>query len=137
MKVFLDTNIVIDFLAKREDFFQDASVIFEMLNRKMFEGIISSLTIVNCAYILKKAYSKEIMTEKIKWLIKSFTISRIDESVIKKAVRLNPNDFDDAVQYASAVSANSDVIISRDEKGFIDFKDILIMNPSVFLDKCK
>ena len=46
MKVFLDTNIVIDFLAKREDFFQDASVIFEMLNRKMFEGGLYLLSLL-------------------------------------------------------------------------------------------
>ena len=55
MNVFLDTNVIIDFMGKREGFFDDAAVIFAMIEDKRITGSASALTIVNCAYILKKA----------------------------------------------------------------------------------
>jgi len=55
MKVFLDTNVVIDFMGEREGFFDNASAIFSMISEGIVRASVSVLTIINCAYILKKA----------------------------------------------------------------------------------
>ena len=60
MNVFLDTNVVIDFMGEREGFFDDAAAIFSMIEDKRITASVSALTIVNCAYILKKAFSSDI-----------------------------------------------------------------------------
>lgn len=58
MNVFLDTNVVMDLLAERVPFFNDAASIVEMHRRGLINISISTLTVVNCAYILRKAYSQ-------------------------------------------------------------------------------
>ena len=54
MNVFLDTNVIIDFMGEREGFFDDAATIFAMIEDRSIRASASALTIVNCAYILKK-----------------------------------------------------------------------------------
>ena len=61
MKAFLDTNVIIDFMVEREPFFLDAANIFDMHRNVDIELFASSLTLVNSAYIIQKAYSKDIM----------------------------------------------------------------------------
>ena len=136
MKVFLDTNVVVDFLGEREPFFQNAAKIFELW-RKMEIGLsLSALTIVNSAYILHKAYSKETMMDKIKWLCRSFEVTPIDLSAIVGAVEMGGQDFEDSVQCVSASYAHSDVIITRDKKGFAN-AEIPVMTPTEFLEKSR
>ena len=53
MNVFLDTNVVIDFMGEREGFFDDAAAIFAMIEDKKIRASVSALTVINCAYILK------------------------------------------------------------------------------------
>ena len=70
MNVFLDTNVVIDFMGEREGFFDDAATIFAMIEDRSIRASASALTIVNCAYILKKAFfvcdrSKALMSAAI------------------------------------------------------------------------
>ena len=136
MKVFLDTNVVVDFLGERDPFFQDAAKIFELWRKEEIRLSLSVLTIVNCAYILHKAYSKETMLDKIKWLCGSFEIAPIDVSTIVGAVDLGEKDFEDSVQYLSASSIHSDVIITRDKKGFAN-ADIPVMTPAEFLERSR
>ena len=57
MNIFLDTNVIIDFMGERDGFFDDAAAIFSMIEDKKITAAASALTIVNCAYILKKAFS--------------------------------------------------------------------------------
>ncbi len=136
INVFLDTNVVIDFMGKREGFFEDASIIFGLHNDGVIHASISSLTIVNCAYILKKAFSTEIMLEKIEMLCKTFNIVPIDKNVLLNAIRMKPYDYEDAVQYFSSLTNKPDLIISRDKKGFKDF-DIPVFAPAEFVAEMK
>ncbi len=136
MNVFLDTNVVIDFMGEREGFFDAAAAIFSMIEDKRITASVSALTIVNCAYILKKAFSSDIMLEKVEALCQMFNVTPIDRSQLTGAVELRPYDYEDAVQYLSALPSRPDVIITRDKRGFNDF-DILVMTPAEFVNKAK
>ena len=136
MKVFLDTNVIVDFLGERDPFFQDSAKIFELWRKRRIQLSLSALTVVNCAYILHKAYSKETMKDKIKWLCGSFEITPIDVSTVVGAVDMGGQDFEDSVQYYSAMSVHPDVIITRDKKGFAS-AEIPVMTPTEFLEESK
>ena len=136
MNVFLDTNVVIDFMCEREGFFDDAAAIFSMIEDKRITASVSALTIVNCAYILKKAFSSDIMLEKVEALCQMFNVTPIDRSQLTGAVELRPYDYEDAVQYLSSLPSRPDVIITRDKRGFNNF-DILVMTPAEFVQKAK
>lgn len=134
--LFIDTNVLLDHLANRKGFCDDAAIIFSMVNDGIVKGVISSLSIVNCAYVLPKHYDKHAVIEKIMKMSRLFTISCIDDKVIKKAANLSPYDFEDAVQYISSLPYKPDFIITRDKKGFQDFP-IKVMTPSEFITACK
>lgn len=136
MNVFLDTNVIIDFMGEREGFFEDASTIFSMIAEGRIRASVSALTIVNCAYILKKAFNSEVMFSKVDSLCEMLDVLPINDLQLKEAVRLKPYDFEDAVQYLSAQTNHTDVIITRDKRGFMDF-DILVMTPAEFIKKVK
>ena len=118
MNVFLDTNVIIDFMGEREGFFEDAAAIFAMIEDKRITASASALTIVNCAYILKKAFNSDLMLEKVETLCQMLDIMPIERSQLMDAVELRPYDYEDAVQYLSSLPSRPDVIITRDKRGF-------------------
>ena len=136
MNVFLDTNVVIDFMGEREGFFEDASAIFAMIEAGQIHATTSALTIVNSAYIQKKAFGSDIMLNKIDALCQLLDVAPLEKHQLQSAARLRPYDYEDAVQYLSALPYHPDVIITRDKKGFKDF-DILVMTPAEFVAKAK
>lgn len=136
IRALIDTNVLLDHLAMREGFCQDAAAIFSMVDDGYLEGIVPSLSIVNCAYVLPKHYDGKAVLEQIKKMLKMFTISNVDPSVLESAAALAPYDYEDAVQYLSALPHHPDVIITRDKRGFKDF-DILVMTPAEFVAKAK
>lgn len=136
MNVFLDTNVVIDFMGEREGFFEDAAAIFAMIEDKQINASVSALTVVNCAYILKKAFNSDIMLNKVEALCQMLDVSPIDRSQLVNAVHLRPYDYEDAVQYLSSLPYHPDMVITRDKKGFNDL-GILVMTPAEFVNKAK
>ena len=136
MTALIDTNVLLDHLAKREGFCQDAPAIFSMVEDGLLTGIVSSLSIVNCAYVLPKHYDGRAVLEQVKKMVRMFTISNVDAAVLEKAANLTPRDYEDAVQYLSALPYHPDVVITRDKNGFTDF-DILVMTPADFVCKAK
>ena len=63
-------------------------------------------------------------------------VTPIDRSQLVNAVQLKPYDYEDAVQYLSALPYHPDVVITRDKRGFNDF-DIHVMTPAEFVNKAK
>ena len=136
IKALIDTNVLLDHLAHREGFFQDAAVIFSMVDEGKLKGIVSSLSIVNCAYVLPKHYDGNAVLKQIKTMLRMFTISNVDASILEQAATLEPYDYEDAVQYLSALPYHPDMVITRDKKGFYDL-DILVMTPAEFVQKAR
>ena len=101
MKVFLDTNVLVDYLNKREPFFADAAQVIDICGKNDICGIVSSLSVINAAYIMRKAYTKDSLLLKISWLTKRFEVSPINRESIQDAIASRPSDFEDAVQYFS------------------------------------
>ena len=136
IKALIDTNVLLDHLAHRDGFFQDAAVIFSMVDEGKLKGIVSSLSIVNCAYVLPKHYDGNAVLKQIKTMLRMFTISNVDASILEQAATLEPYDYEDAVQYLSALPYHPDMVITRDKKGFNDL-DILVMTPAEFVQKAR
>jgi len=117
-KLLIDTNIVIDLLAKREDFYREAQELFTLADEKNISLFISSLTFVNTHYVLSKYLNAN---EARKVLIKFNVLVKVlplEDKVIEWALASNFNDFEDAIQYYTALDKKLDIIISRDKKDF-------------------
>ncbi len=115
----IDTNIVIDLLAKREDFYDEAASLFSLADKGELKLMISSLTFANTNYILSKLKSaKEArkILQRFKILVE---ILNLDNKIIELALSDEGfSDFEDGLQYYSAIENQVDIIITRNKKDF-------------------
>ena len=134
--IFLDTNIVVDFLGERENFYEASAKILTLADQKKIKIFTTSNTISTTYYLLSKYENSRIAMEKIRKFKLLCSISITDDEVIEKAINSNFKDFEDAIQYFSAVATDCDLIITRNEK---DFKNALIpiMNAESYLQTLK
>ena len=133
-KVFIDTNIFLDILFRREQFVDDALSIFDMAVDGQIVLLISDLSIANIKYITRKEISTEEFYNLIQIFRPIFTIVPLGAEVIDKAVSLRASDFEDALQYFSAVQAEADCLITRNIKDF-GFADMEVFDSKTFVVK--
>ena len=121
--VFVDTNIVIDLLQKRDEFYKEAQELFTLADRKKVKLYISALTFANTYYILSRFYSsdeaKKILS-KFKVLV---DVLPTTDKIIELALASDFKDFEDAIQFYTALENSLEAIITRNKK---DFKNNLI-----------
>ena len=131
-RIFLDTNIVIDFLGEREGFYEPAAKIMTLADHKKIKVFTSPTSISNTYYLLSKYENTKSALEKIRKFKVLCSISLMDDEVIEKAINSNFKDFEDAMQYFSAIASHCDLIVTRNEK---DFKNAMIpvMNAESYL----
>lgn len=101
-KVFLDTNIVLDYLAARSPFDQEAKIIFQRAELKQITLCISVLTVCNISYILRKLLPGSDIKTMLTSLCSLVELTPIDDLIISESLASDFTDFEDAVQYFSA-----------------------------------
>lgn len=132
MKVFIDTNILIDFLAAREPFAEEAMALFQLADNDEIELMVSDLTIINTIYILRRMhYGLSEIYDSLDNIRPLLTITSMGATVVDRCLQHRSDDFEDEMQYFSAVDADADYIITRNKKDF-DFGDSAVMTPQEF-----
>ncbi len=130
MKIFIDINIFLDLILKREHF-HDALLIFNAIEKKLFQGIVLDITILNIDYVAKKQVQN--IKEFIKLINASFSVVGVSNEMISKALEIENNDLEDILQYLSAKDFDSDCIITND-KSFYK-ADIETLSSSEFVKR--
>ena len=113
MKVLIDTNIILDVLCKRPDFYEDSAKVFKLCEVKRISGVISALSIPNIMYILRKELDSEKTKEILDNLSLIFSIADLKADDLKKAADMQCKDYEDAVQSACAARIKANYIITR------------------------
>ena len=136
MKLFLDTNILIDYLAKRQPFAEDACRMIMMCCQKKYELCMSSLSFTTIYYVLKKQYGHEHLMALVSDINGLITVSAVDGKIIQQALDSNFTDFEDAVQCYTAVACNANVLVTRNVKDFCH-SPLLVRTPNEICDLLK
>ena len=134
MKLFIDTNVVLDLLQYHEPWVHDTLVLFQLAKEKRVELIVTDLTFVNVVYIAGKNVDKKKLNETLVGLKKYLSIVPIGDACIEQALSGDYADFEDAVQCFAAKREKVDYILSRDEKGFY-MSETPVMNVTEFLNR--
>lgn len=132
MKLFIDANVILDLILKRQHFFDNIAEIVTLAENKNYKLCLSSVTFVNVNYIACKFTDKKNVLESLKKLRILFDVLSVSETEIDKALYSKFNDFEDAVQHYCAVKNNCDYIITRNSKDFKN-SEIPVMTPTEFL----
>jgi PIN domain. len=131
--IFIDTDVIIDFLIDREPHSREAAIIFTLIEQKKLKGYVSSLTFSNLYYILRKIESHNKVIAKLDSISRLLTILKVDQQIIKHAIESGFPDFEDSIQYNCALDYKKiDVLITRNIK---DYKgsQIPVMTPAIYL----
>lgn len=134
MKVLIDTNIILDVLCKRPDFYEDSAKVFKLCEVKKISGVISALTIPNIVYILRKELDAEKIKEILDQLSLIFQIADLKADDLKKAADMEFKDYEDAVQSACAVRIKANYIITRNIRDFTMSK-VVAIKPTELLER--
>lgn len=132
-KVFVDTDIILDLLVKREPFYPHAAEIFSLADSGKIKLFITPVIVTNLHYILRKAGGKD---KAIKSLLKFKLIVKIlpvDEKIVELALASEFSDFEDAIQYYAAKENGITCLLTRNKKHFKK-ADITIMSADEYLD---
>lgn len=132
-KLLIDTNVIIDLLAKREEFYRDSMKLFSLADRNEIELIVSTLSIANSYYLLNdimKLKNVRATIRKFKVLVNLFSLN---DKIIELALNdRNFKDFEDGIQYYTALESNCNAIVTRNIK---DFKksSLPVLRPNEYL----
>lgn len=131
-KVFVDTDIILDLLSQREPFYNHAAYLFTDADKGKIQIFVSSLSFSNLNYLLSKQYST-VQARKILLKFKTLvTVLAVTDKVVELALSSDFKDFEDGLQYFTAIENNLKILLTRNLK---DYKtaDIAVMTVAQFL----
>jgi len=132
IRLFLDSDVILDVLIKREHYIPAAELMTDLINKK-YVGYTSPIVISNIHYIMSKYENSSKSIQNIKKLRMMLSILPIDEKTIDEALSLNFKDFEYSIQYVTAKNNKMDFIITRNKDDYKKSK-ITVLNAKEFME---
>lgn len=132
MIVLVDTNILLDVLAQREPYYWDSAQIWTLAERGEITAFVSAISFNNVYYILRNANNKTAAETALKALRDVFESVAPDIKIINQAIDSECDDFEDAIQFHSAVRVSAHFLITRNPDDF-PASSVTIITPDEFL----
>lgn len=133
MNLFLDTDVIIDYLTDRKPFSDEAEKLFALIEGGKIRGHASALCFSNLYYLLHQRMSGKRSISLLKDLSDILNVVKVDSNAIQDALNSGFRDFEDAIQYYAAVDYKKiDLIVTRNTK---DYKhaSLPFMTPNTLL----
>ena len=118
MKVLLDTNIIIDIALERQPYFTNSETVLAFVEQGQIEGYISASTISDLYYLIRKQKGRDLTIEFLQEILTFCQIATVNQAAIRMAFTTNFQDFEDSIQYSTAVVNKLDAIITRNPQDF-------------------
>lgn len=135
MKIFVDANILISVLNKEYPLFTHSARILSLSGNNNFEIYTSPICLAIAFYFAEKKYKTKPAREKIALLCQHIFIAPATGSVVENTISNKKiNDFEDRLEYYSAIESNCSYIITEDKNDFY-FSEIPVMNSKTFFEK--
>ena len=131
-KLFVDTDVILDLLGQRLPHFHFSAVLFTFAEMKKLELYTSQLILANTFYILRKQLGNDQAKNALRKLRILLHIIDSSEAVVDKALNSDFTDFEDAIQYYTALEDGISVILTRNLR---DYKNasVIVQTPEAFL----
>jgi len=131
-KIFLDTDVILDLLTKREPHFEPAVELFLLIQERSVSAYTSPVIIANTFYILNRHLDKKKAVQSLIKLRSLVKVLNCGDRIIDLALSSDFTDFEDSIQYYTALENNIDTLITRNVK---DYKtaNITILTPLEYI----
>ena len=124
MVLLIDTNVLLDVLLDRPEFVKSSDLVWKLCETEQVKGYVSTLSYANIMYIMRKQLTAQQIEDVFHKLNLIFEFASFTPTVLERAVTMKWDDFEDAIQSATAESVHADYIITRNIKDFAQSKVI-------------
>ncbi len=132
-RIFVDTDVVIDYLTDRHPFAEASTLLFELHAQRRIELYMSALSVNNIYYISRRLIGEEKTLRLIDTLIDAIEIVGTTKKEIRNAFKTGFKDFEDSIQYCTAETIKEiEAIITRNVKDYRKSK-IAVFTPEVYI----
>jgi predicted nucleic acid-binding protein len=135
-RVFIDSDVILDLLCKREPFYPDAAELFTLGDLGTIELVTTSVVFANVFYILRKALGIDKAKELLRKLRILVGIVPVCEKTVDLALNSKFSDFEDGMQYFTARENGIKVLLTRNTKDYRE-KDVVVQTPKQYLKTIK
>jgi predicted nucleic acid-binding protein len=118
VKVLIDTNVIVDVALEREPFYAESDRILTFVEEGQIQGYVSASTFSDLYYIIRRDKGRDWTLDFLRQLATFCQVATVDNSVISIALTCNFKDFEDAIQYSTAVINLIDAIVTRNPRDF-------------------
>jgi predicted nucleic acid-binding protein len=118
VKAFLDTNILLDLLLDRGPYAEAAEDLLALVESGAFPGYVSAITISNIHYILKDLHKHKDPLPALGSLLSFLEVVPTSKKILLDAMDGGFKDYEDGIQYASALSAKCTHLVTRNARDF-------------------
>jgi predicted nucleic acid-binding protein len=130
--VFIDTSVLMDVLIQREPFYMASAQVWSLAEKGIVCGLISVISFNNIYYVVRKQKNRRIAERTLVNLRDTFVPISLNKQILNQAIDAGFADFEDAIQYFSAVQGDADYLVSRNPKHFKNV-DLPILSPDEFI----
>ena len=131
MIVFVDTNVLLDVFQQRSPYYESSAFVWGVAEKQKAKVYISAISYNNIFYIIRKHSGKDAAQHAIEVLNATFSLAPLDQMTLGKAIWARKTDFEDAIQFYSAISIGAECIVTRNLKDFP--QDVLpVLTPDTF-----
>lgn len=135
MNIFLDANILVAVLNKEYPVFTYAARILSLADSKKYKIYTSPLCLAIAFYFAAKKSGNKVAKEKITTLVSHINITDTNAQAVLQAItNKKVNDFEDGLEYYSALAARCELIISEDVADF-HFSEISVLTAATFFEQ--
>ena len=131
-KVFIDSDVILDYLIQRDPFTMSAAKIISLSERKKINACTTGLVFANCYYVLRKFAPHKKVVDKLLQLSRWVEIIGLPGTAVLSGLQSDFSDFEDALQYFSSVESKVKIIVTRNVKDYKN-SELAIMTPDLFL----
>lgn len=131
-RLFIDTNVMLDLLGERKPYYYPIARIASLADNGTIYMVASALSYATVNYFLTKYENAATANEKLRKFKSISIICSLDEQIVEKGLNSKFKDFEDALQYFSAVKSECTILITRNGKDFTEAK-LPVMTPDEYL----
>ena len=118
MRAFVDTNVLLDVLAERKPFYAEAMHFWTLAESGKVDAHIAAISLSNCYYLVRKHGGKRNAEKAVRLLRDVFTPVDLTAQILHQAIDAGFGDFEDAIQFHSAIHAEAECIVTRNPSHF-------------------
>ena len=118
MKILIDTNVIVDVALERQAYLEASEQVLLLVEQDRFDGYISASTVSDLYYILRKQKGREWTIDFLQRLFTYCEIATVNDAAIRTALSANFADFEDAIQYGTAMVNQLEAIVTRNPQDF-------------------